>query len=389
MPRCSVVPVDITSWFTPELFTKIFPYSCASTVFTHDNKPFWDYTSLIQSIKWMNSTKFHGFCQGKYPKLELAAFLANTCQETGDPSLTLPYPWLQTKVTRTGEEYSNGSAGGATALFEGSPSIISPHSRDTPSPYNGDINIFELPLTELERYQIGLGKNEVMSASILSLISANQSGFGLGTGNPSLDGYCAVSDDGTLYGNNCKGNDIVKSTSELKLSTTDRRYSSLGFYTQYGGRGSIQLSYNYNYCDCSLDLFNDYRLARYPNLLITTDRKNFLGKSNYFGFPGKDLNGNNQLPLEISNTTPPARLLGWISGIWFWVTLRSARKISCHECMNEPYSIGITGTNLIVNNQSGCTPGTWASDKLKFYTRICKILGIDYTGTILCPASIK
>jgi hypothetical protein len=388
MPPCNSVPFDISNWFSEELFVKIFPYHCASTVFTHDQKPFWNYTDFIHSIKWINSTKFKGFCLGKYPKLELAAFLANFSQEVGDSSLTIPYPWLQNKVTRAGDEYNNGSAGGGVALFEGTSAIISPHTHDTPSPYNGDINIFELSLSNLERYQMGLSENEVMSASILNLSSINQPGFGLGTGNQSLEGYCAVSDDGTLYGNNCKGDDTVKSTSELKLSTTDPRYTSLGFYTQYGGRGSIQLSYNYNYCDCSYDLFKDYRLVRYPNLITTTDRHTFLGKSNYFGFPGKNTNGNNQLPIEISNTTPSARILSWVSGLWFWMTLRSGRKISCHECMEDPYKFGITSVNIIVNNQSGCVENTWASEKIKYYIRICKILKIDFTDTIICPSTI-
>jgi len=387
MPPISKVESSITDWFTKELFVKIFPYYKASCVFTHDGEPFWTYMDLINSIKWINETKFAGFCQGKYAKLELASFLANSCQETGDSSLTLPYPWLQKKVTRNGEEYSNGSAGGLVALMEGTSAIISSHTRDTPSPYKGDIDIFELPLTSFERYQMGLQDNEVMSASLLNLASVNQPGFGLGTGNPAfLDGLCAVSDNGTLYGNNCKVDNVIP-TSELKLSTTDPKYSSLGFYTQYGGRGAIQLSYNFNYCYCSLDLFNDYRLVRYPNLIITTDRKNFLGKSKYFGFPGINRDGNNKLPLEILQTTPPARMMGWITAIHFWMTIRSGRKISCHDCMDNPYKIGITGTNLIVNNQSGCTP-SWAADKLKYYIRICKILGIEYENTIICPPGI-
>lgn len=202
----------------------------------------------------------------------------------------------------------------------------------------------------------------------------------------------AVSDDGTLYGDNPLGSEppgFIKPSKECKLSTSDRRYAGLGLYAQYSGRGAIQLSYNFNYSWISMELFQDYRLVRYPNLITTTDRIKFNGKSEYFGFPGPNPNGNNQLPIYISNSTPPARMMAYITAICFWMRPRSNRKISCHQCMLEPTKIGITGVNLIVNNDSGCINGTWAWNKIQYYIRICKILDIDPHPTIICQPSIN
>jgi len=110
----------IASWLTPELFTRIFPYACISSVYTHNNTPFWDLVSFISAVNWMNNhqnKQFHGFGT---TKLEVAAFLANVAQETGDPSLQIPYPYSWPKpAPRTGPEFNNSGAGGLTCLIEG------------------------------------------------------------------------------------------------------------------------------------------------------------------------------------------------------------------------------------------------------------------------------
>ena len=390
MPPINKIKQSIDSWFTKELFEKIFPYAEASLVFTHDQKPFWDYISFINSIKWMNEhkdTRFHNFCSES--KYELAAFLANTHQETGDPSLKIPYPWLYPPAPqKTGPEY--GDAGGLLSIMEGCSAMIAPHPSNASSPFTGDLNS-TMPLTSNTRKLIGLNDSDIISVCVMNLNGINQPNFGLGAGTGGgvvfQDGLAGVSDDGTLYGDNCKDKD-VKPSKECIPSTTDPKYAALGPYAQYGGRGAIQLSYNFNYTSCSLELFGDYRLVRYPNLIITTDRLNFNGKPFYFGFPGPNKNGNNQLPKNILDTTPPARMMAWISTICFWMLPRSGKKISCHECMLNPTKYGITSVNMIVNNQSGCTPGTWAANKNKYYIRICNILGIDPLPTIICPAQI-
>lgn len=381
--------MSVESWFTKNTFEKIFPYAATSIIYTHDSKPFWTYESFIESIRWMNIHKdkrFHNFCNNKNDainKLELAAFLANTHQETGDPSLKTPYSWWPVTQQKTGPEY--GPAGGLICIIEGCVPSISFLPVNTPNT-TGTL----VPLTQLSRNLICLDNKYNMYTNIANIHTSNQPGFGLGTGNPSFNpGLVAVSDDGTLYGNNPKGNNItsIKPTSALVKNLNDRKYSSMGVYCQYGGRGAIQLSYNFNYSTISLELFNDYRLAQYPNLIITTDRLRFNNKSEIYGFPGPNPNGNNQLPKIISDTTPPARMMAWITAISFWMLPRSGKKISCHECMINPQKYGITCVNLIVNNESGCKNGTWASNKLEYYKRICNILQVDFNKTIICPAT--
>lgn len=399
MPRNTKIPERLEDWFTIELFEKIFPYAAASNVFTHDKKPFWDYISFINSIKWMNNhkdTRFHNFCNNGdelINKYEMAAFLANTHQETGDPSIKIPYPWLwPSPPNRNGPEYD--VAGGMLAIMEGCCSMVAPHPTTSAAPFKGDLNS-QVPLTSNTRYLIGLSDKESLAACVLNLKPVDQPNFGLGAGTGGgvvfQDGLAAVSDNGTVYGDIPTGTDanIVKPTKECIKSTTDRRFAALGPYCQYGGRGAIQLSYNFNYSWTSLELFNDYRLIRFPNLIITTDRIKFNGLPYYFGFPGPNEGGNNQLPLNISSTTPPARMMAYITAICFWMLPRSGRSISCHECMLQPTKIGITGVNLIVNNDSGCKVGTWAYNKNIYYKRICNIFNIDSTPTLICPPFIK
>jgi hypothetical protein len=322
----------------------------------------------------------------------MSAFLANTHQETGDPSIKIPYPWLWPSIpTRDEPEYD--FAGGMLAIMEGCCTTVTPHEKDTLAPVKGEL-ISDVLLTERVRYLTGLREYEKLSACVINLSPINQPNFGLGSGTGGgvvfQDGLVGVSDDGTLYGDLPSGDDknIVKPSKECIRSVSDRRYAALGPYGQYGGRGAIQLSYNFNYSWVSLELFNDYRLVRFPNLIITTDRNNFNGLPYYFGFPGVNEGGNNKLPINISSTTPPARMMAYITAICFWMLPRSGRKISCHECMLEPNKIGITGVNLIVNNDSGCNVGTWAYNKNIYYKRICNILKIDPQPTLICPPFI-
>jgi hypothetical protein len=178
-------------------------------------------------------------------------------------------------------------------------------------------------------------------------------------------------------------------------------------YIQYGGRGAIQLSYHYNYTFISIELFNDYRIVRYPNLLITTDRDTWNGFPLMFGFPGPNPDGRNKLPDYIARTTPPARILAWMLSLVFWMKPRSGRWMSCHTAMQKPFEYGITTANQIVNNQTGCAWNkpydymnkthrdtiykqlNWASKKNVYYIRICKILGFDIDTikrSIVCPS---
>jgi len=400
MPRIHSVPnitKNITNWFNKELWETIFPYSKSSSSFTHDNDSFWRYDDFIKAINWINNHPnpiYHNFCTDSnnilYNILELCAFLGNLQQETGDPSIVSPYPWGWPKVEPSGQVWE-GPSGGCLGVLEGA--ISQPFLGTVPNIKAERIGP-TLQLSFTEKKVIGTPENTITGIiSNMNQLNQPQFGLGVGTGNGAVfqPKLVAVSDNGTLWGdepiNEKVG--IVNPSSEYKNIINDRNYASLGPYSQYGGRGAIQLSYNYNYSDCSIALFGDYRLAKYPNLIITTDRDNFNNNSYYFGFPGPNTNGNNKLPEWIIETTPPARMLAFITCFWFWMDMsRSGRSISCHQCMLNPFTHGITGTNMIINNQSGCTIKTWANDKVLFYKRICRIFGISdniINKSIICP----
>jgi len=322
--------------------------------------------------------------------LEIAAFLANMHQETGDPSLTAPYPWLYPAADpQTGPQV--GPAGGALSVIEGVAPQVIVHARGTPCPVKGILSVTLNNMRPKCRSVLGLRTDDVMSCVVTDLSNAYQPNFGLGAGTGAgvvfQPGLVGVSDDGTLYGDSSRSTtDIVASTKNLVASKTDRRYACLGTYCGYSGRNAIQLSYNFWYSDCSIDLFGDYRLARYPNLLITADRDTWNDFPGTFGFVGPNPGGKNVLPSNISSTTPPAQIIGWASALWFWMGPRSGRPISCHEAMMQPKVNGITAVNLIVNNQTGLEAGSWAANKVLYYKRICNILGVDWTGTIVKPS---
>ncbi len=389
--------IPVKSWFTQEHWDKIFPYADLSAVYCPtDKKPFWTYQDFIASIEWMDNVpdaRFHGFGTSAdilTNKLEVAAFLGNYQQETADPSITAPYPWLYPKAGEI-QGPEKGPAGGGLCVIEGLAPLVVAHKKGTSSPFTGTLMTTMTTFRDTVKKTIGLRDDDVISCVIKDYNSVYQPNFGLGigtgTGAVFQPGLVAVSDDATLYGDQPRSTkDIIKPVKELVRSTSDRKFACLGTYCGYGGRGAIQLSYNFNYSDCSIDLFKDYRLVKYPNLLVTTDRDTWNGVPSVFGFPGTNEGGKNKLPDDISATTPPARILAWTTCFWFWMIPRSGRSISCHQCMLPPYK-NITMTNLIVNNQTGLVPGTWAEKKLLYYKRICDILGISWEGTIYEPKS--
>lgn len=390
MPRVSRRPRELASWFTKAHFETIFPYYKASSVFTHDTQPFWTYESFLVAVSWMNghpNQMYHNFGMGSdnisTNMFEVAAFLGNFHQETGDPSIEAPYPWSWPKVEKRGEIWE-GFAGGALGIMEGV--IAQPFLGHVPAITAERIGK-SLELGEVEKRVMGTPESTITGVlSVMSQLNQPQFGLGTGTGNGAVfqPGLVAVSSDGTLYGDEPVNETVGKviPSSQLQRSTTDPRFAATGPYAQYGGRGAIQLSYNYNYSECSLALFGDYRLVRYPNLIITTDRQSFLGLPYYFGFPGPNPDGANVPPKWILDTTPPARIMAWLVCFWFWMdNKRSGRVISCHEAMMEPTKYGITTVNAIVNNSSGLQRGTWAWNKNIYYKRICKIFGLSDTET--------
>lgn len=376
--------LKVSDWFTEEMFETICPYAKASSVFTHDGEAFWRYKDFIESIEWMNKHEnpiFHNFGSDSddhmINMLEVASFMGNGHQETGDPSLKSPYPFWPSPIS-TGAVWE-GFSGGFLGIAEGC--IPSVFIGNVPS-FKADLISPTLKLSAAEKKVIGL-EEDTITGIISSLSQWNQPSFGLGKGTgagavfqPKL---VCVSDDGTLWGDEPVNEKVGKvyPSKDLVKSETDRRYANLGPYSQYGGKGAIQLSYNYNYSDCTIDLFNDYRLCKYPNLIITTDRETFLGKPFYFGFAGPNPRGDNQLPQWIKDTTPPARIMAWLVCLWFWQIPRSGRVISCHQAMLNPFTMGITTANGIINNDSGLRLNTWAWNKNRYYERVCRIMGIS------------
>jgi len=401
MPRIHSVPLQskLTKLFPSYMWEYIFPYSKVSTVFTHDQEPFWRYKDLIEAVEWLNKHEnkmYHNFgtasSDDNINKLEICAFLANFNQETGW-DLAVPYPYGYPKNNPQGELWE-GFAGGGLAIMEGATGEV---YFDIKPIFPTELVSEPLSLSDIEKKILRVPENTIGgSVRTLSTLNQPQFGLGLGTGNGAVfsKGLVSVSDDGTLWGDepvNEKVGRVLPAT-EYKQDTTNRKYAALGPYAQYGGRGAIQLSYNYNYSECSLALFGDYRLARYPNLITTTDRDTFNSNSYYFGFPGPNANGNNKLPDWIKDSTPNARVLAWLTSLWFWMdNNRSGRSMSCHECMMEPTVYGITGCNLIINNDSGCSEG-WAWKKNNYYKRICRIMGISESyclQSIVCPPNSK
>ena len=243
MPRISKIPKSISDYITETQFEMIFPYSKASNVFTHDNEPFWRYQDFIAAVKYMNSLPnkiFHNFGTDSQDDttnlLEIACFLANFHQETGDPSIEAPYPWSWPKVEKTGTYYE-GPAGGALAIMEGS--IAQPVLGELPT--QGELQSKSIQLSVIEKSVIKTPENTIKGIiATLNGINQPQFGLGVGTGNGVVfqPGLLGVSDDGTLWGDE-PINEIVGKvlpTKNYKLSTTDRKYAALGPYAQYGGK---------------------------------------------------------------------------------------------------------------------------------------------------------
>ena len=388
---------SVASWFSQDLWDTIFPYADCSAVYSpKDDKPFWTRDNFIAAIDWINNHKnsqLHGFGSSSSDpyinKLEVAAFLSNMCQECGDRSLLVPYPWMSPPASPQTGPHVGFAGGGCVALIEGLAPQVIVHDKNSPCPVKGILQT-TLHMRPLCRKLLGLRENDVMSCVVTSVKTAFQPNFGLGAGTGAgvvfQPGLVAVSDDGTLYGDEPSSKiDNIVPTSKLVKSTTDRKYACLGTYCGYSGRGAIQLSYSFGYSWCSMDLFGDYRLVRYPNLLITADRDTWNGVPETFGFPGLNEGGKNKLPADIASSTPSAQIMAWVSCLWFWMTLRSGRPISCHTAMLSPKTNGLTAVNLIVNNQSGLEKGSWAADKIEYYKRTCNIMGIPWEGTIVVP----
>ena len=427
----------IKQWFTAEHFNKVFPYSFATSVFTPDGSPFYTYDGFMNAIAFLESlpnTKMHAFCTASNDQRinmnEMAAFLGNMQQETGDPSLVVPYPWhcpntgtqtcvkdgdqcggsgyvgptnccfSNSKCTSSGAFYSGcqnqGGApdgrksGGGIFLVEGVLELI----QSTPLANNKPVNITNQTVSDA----LGCTTMYINGGTITP--NTNRGLFF--TGNPPKfaptdggcvmqGGYTCVSSNGTIYGD---ATYVDNQTSPYKnlfpvkvLHSTcangDGSCSCVSddLTCEYVGRGPTQLTGNINYQSCSLALFGDLRLIKYPNLLNTIDLNNYQNnggtfytneqKNKLFGMPG------NNIPPEIINSTPDARILIWATNIWFWMdTCRSGRTMSCHQCMLDPTNYGISAVGCLVNANPACG-ATQSYTKYLYYKSICTILGVE------------
>lgn len=243
---------------TQDHFERLFPYAKASAVYTNDGRPFYTRDDFLAAIDWLErhpDPALHGFGTSNGNQeinvLEVAAFLASAIQETGDPSLTIPYPWAYpAPAVRSGPEFNVPGGGGLIFIMEGLASTIVPITDvSSDSPLNGLINV-KIGLNAHEQYLIGV-QEKALAVSVLSVANADQRAFGLGAGTGGgvvfQPGLTAVSDDGTLYGDQPLAEaDSVKPSSQAATgASTDRSKACLGAYCQYGGRGLQQLSYNF------------------------------------------------------------------------------------------------------------------------------------------------
>ncbi|KAI9005121.1 hypothetical protein DFJ74DRAFT_692900 [Hyaloraphidium curvatum] len=396
LPKNPATP--LVSWITEELWDRIFPYAAASTIWSTDGRPFYTREAFLAAVDYMQAhpnASLHGFGTASDDltnRIEVAAFLASAVQETGDPSLVIPYPWASSTppAAKEGPEFNSQGAGGLLSLMEGlAQQVMLVDTPSSPAPFAGALSVVA-PLTDRQVSLIGTGQRAI-AVTVNSLANSNQAAFGLGGGTNTgviwQPGLAAVSDDGTLYGDGVPAAGVLPSA---QATGSDRKTACYGTYCQYGGRGVQQLSYNFNYNPCSLDLFGDLRLVRYPNLIISEDRTNHHGHPATFGFPGPNPGGNNQLPADIASTTPEARVLSWATSLWFWMAATSGRGMTSHAAMMKPFEYGITSANVIVNRQDGCNGG-WAASKNAYYRRISAIMGIDAAVTessIVCPGKL-
>lgn len=408
------------------------------------------FIEAIDYLNNHHTIKFRGFAHGTsgkvnqatLNKIELCAFLANMQQETGEPTKIVPsdfnlcdnsicsedawcttatpaspcpidcnqtctmtewrgkcvckenYSWNDSakKCTKGGEipidttscspaGLCNGSAGGGIQLLEGAQISHIVQSKDGEFSFPASLHVTDCKLNAVKP---DLSKANQPAFGLLGLVSGIPD-RSIPDGIETLKNMGAISSDGTLY-----TGDIYDSFKKSKfwdeswnkrnnynndcpIGTNDMSKCSClsgDIFCQYGGRGAIQLSYYYNYSQCSLELFGDFRLVVWPNLIIGTHN----GK---VAIP---------IPAYVVEDTPSPEVLGWLTGVWFWMTNRSGYSFSAHDAMQKEY--GITCANYIVNNQSGCSSTGWAHEKNVYFKRICKAFDItdnDIAANMECP----
>jgi predicted chitinase len=114
---------------------------------------------------------------------------------------------------------------------------------------------------------------------------------------------------------------------------------------EYFGRGSLQLSWNYNYCAAGQAL-------------------------------GQNLQANPGLVATDSS-------LAWGTGIWFWMTSTGAGSQTCHDGI---LASGFGATIQTINGGIECNGGAPSSvqDRVQYYTTFCSMFGVSPGSNTSC-----
>jgi len=118
---------------------------------------------------------------------------------------------------------------------------------------------------------------------------------------------------------------------------------------QYYGRGPLQLSWNYNYCDASQVLFGNTSTLR-------TD-------------PGR---------------VAREAWVAWGTGLWFWMKSEGAGRMTAHSAMVNVAGFG--ETIRTINGAQECNGGypEGVSSRVNAYKRICSLLGVSPGSNLTC-----
>ena len=412
-------PTKLTQWFTPEKFDNLMPYSGISAIYADDGQPFYTHEAFMSAIDIMNNHEnkdYHGFGTSgsdEQNKLELAAFFANIAEEIGTGAIT--YANCGDTPTNLPAAVIPGALGGGVATIEGalpafdqqsgsagcaSPSIPIKNTTGATKITGCDtLCVTGAGYTPLEARSLNpspTSTNLNSGGCVFNAILDEKTGLPINSG---FSNYACVSSSGQLWQGNPSSVQALITNSKTKHLFDDIKtatYKSLtecaaddptcrcmtwDYACQYPGRGPTQLTGNVNYTDCSLGLFNDIRLVKWPNLMTATNRESEPANTyidmcskttkpsekckSLFTFPGAI-----KLPQEIIDDTPPARVLTWLSTLYFWMDKnRSQASISCHDAVLDP-TLGFSCATDIING-NGCLAA-----KLDYYPGICAVIGV-------------
>jgi predicted chitinase len=114
---------------------------------------------------------------------------------------------------------------------------------------------------------------------------------------------------------------------------------------QYWGRGPLQLSWNYNYCEAGIALGLDLRAD--PDLVARDPE------------------------------------VAWAVALWFWMTQNGAGSMTMHSAMVDGHGFG--QTIQTINGALECPSSPQATARVNYYTSYCGVLGVDPGSNLYCP----